>query len=162
MLNSSKFQGGQTVFEILSPAPPVASGLKGLRLLSKIDDMPHLAGSSGRVIFKANIKLIDQIDGVVDDAFVHFGPAKFDVIKPGAGGTYFSAFRYGDIKGMTPGEVEGLIGNMARSGQKGSAKVMHVVDDAAKADEFGTVPGTKVPEFTIEGEQKAAAAFEVQ
>jgi RHS repeat-associated protein len=107
-------------------------------------------------------KLIDQVNDVSDNAMVHFGPSKFDVIKPGPGGDYFSVFRYGDIKTKTPSEVEGLIGTMAQSGNKGASKYMHVVDDVAKADEFGKVPGTDIIEYTIQGEQNVSKAVQVQ
>ena len=39
---------------------------------------------------------------------------------------------------------------------------MHVINNAAKADKFVKVSGTKVPEYTIKGEQKVKKAVELE
>ena len=72
--------------------------------------------------------LSQNITGLSDDTLVHFGPEGYSVVKPGAGGEVFS-FRYGDIKHLTPRYIESVIGDLAGSGVKGGAKVMHVLDE---------------------------------
>jgi len=88
---------------------------------------------------------------VADDALVHFGPERYPVVKPGVGGQIFS-LRYGDIKHLTPRQIESVIGDLTYSGQRGAAKVMHVLDDS-RGGPITTTPGSvvrEIPEFVFD------------
>ena len=93
----------------------------------------------------ATTPLMKNISGVADDALVHFGPEGYSVVMPGSGGQIFS-FRYGDIKHLTPRQVENVIGNeLTVSGQRGGSRVMHVLD--ANPGAATRTPGSVVPEI---------------
>jgi hypothetical protein len=51
------------------------------------------------------------------------------VVNPGAAGKIF-AFRFGDIKHLTPKQIETLIGQLAPGGQPGGARVLHVLSES--------------------------------
>jgi RHS repeat-associated protein len=95
--------------------------------------------------------LIQNLSHIADDALVHFGPTGQSVVKPAGGKIY--AFKFGDIKHLTPKQIETLIGSAAQGGRPGGAKVLHVLDEA-----LGTA--TKVPstagfsEYTLENATK--------
>jgi len=93
----------------------------------------------------ATTPLQRQLTGLSDDALVHFSPGEYSTVKPGAGGELFT-YRYGDIKHLTPRQVETLIGPLAKAGETGGARVMHVLDTTI--DAATTRPGAVVPDFT--------------
>jgi hypothetical protein len=107
----------------------------------------------------ATTPLARTVTGVADDALVHFGPEAYSVIKPGAGGQVFS-FRYGDIKHLTPRQVETVIGDLAASGQRGWARVMHVLDvnPGAATRKPGAVVST-ISEFVFDQPVPVSGGF---
>jgi len=106
--------------------------------------------------------IVSQTQGIADDAMVHFGPDSYSTLKPSPGGDFAHCFQYGDIKHLTPGQVEGAIGTLAESGKKGGAGFMHVLDKPAKVELNGIVPGTKIPEYTFEGETAVKSTHELK
>ena len=116
----------------------------------------RLAGANGKsptgptARTLATTPLDEQVSGIADDAFVHFGPEELKTVKPGAGGETF-LFQYGDIKHLTPRKVETVIGPGAAGGVKGGAKFIHVVDDATvKPQRIGSNPD--FPEHVVKEE----------
>jgi len=73
---------------------------------------------------------------IPDDALVHLSPGDYDVINPPSGRSYW--FRYGDIKGLTPTQVETVIGPLAPGRQQGGARVMYVLKAAPEGVEVIT------------------------
>jgi hypothetical protein len=110
----------------------------------------------------ATTPLMRNITGVADDALVHFGPEGYSVIKPGAGGQVFS-FQYGDIKHLTPRQIESVIGDLSISGQRGGSRVMHILD--ANPGGATRTPGavvSEIPEFIFEQPVPVSGGFIVQ
>jgi len=73
--------------------------------------------------------LAESLSHIADDALVHFSPAGHTVVQPGVSGSIY-AFRFGDIKHLTPAKIETLIGQLAAGGLPGGARVLHVLDEA--------------------------------
>jgi hypothetical protein len=92
----------------------------------------HTALSSGiirQAVGSATTPLINNLSHIADDALVHLAPAAHSVVTPGAAGKIFT-FRFGDIKHLTPIQVETIIGQLASAGQPGGAKILHVLDES--------------------------------
>lgn len=105
------------------------------------------AQSTNRAVATENLAftpLSKNVAGVADDALVHFAPEGYSTVRPGVGGELFS-FRYGDINHLTPRQIETLIGPLARGGETGGARVMHVLD--ASLENALKTPGAVVREF---------------
>ncbi|MEO0250258.1 MAG: RHS repeat-associated core domain-containing protein, partial [candidate division WOR-3 bacterium] len=95
----------------------------GARIISEAGKVPRTAP-----------KTIGEIAAdVPDDALVNFGGRPREVVAPPTGESYW--FRKGDIKGLTPEQIEATIGPLARAGEKGGAAVMRV----AKPSASGTI-----------------------
>jgi len=77
----------------------------------------------------SNTPLNQNLGHISDDTLVHFSPHAHPIVKPGAGGKV-STFRYGDIKHLTPKQIETIIGPLAAGGEQGGARVLHVLDVA--------------------------------
>ena len=113
-----------------------------LRALGRLRKAPRSVAGAGDL---ATTPLQKQLTGLSDGALVHFSPGEYPTVKPGAGGELFT-YRYGDIKHLTPRQVETLINPLAKAGETGEARVMHVLDTTI--DAATTRPGAVVPDFT--------------
>jgi len=125
------------------------------------DLVPGFIAAKGGVDL-ATTPLVRNVTGVADDALVHFGSEGYSVIKPGAGGQVFS-FRYGDVKHLTPRQVEWVIGDLAAGGQRGGSRVMHILDAAPRG--ATRTPGavvSEIPEFIFNGPVPVSGGFIVQ
>jgi hypothetical protein len=101
----------------------------------------------------------DHAPNVPDEAVVHFGGAQYDVINVGAGGKSYW-FRYGDIKNLTPKQIETVIGDAASSGRPGGARVMHVLEDVKATEIRGGRRG--FPEYVFRNEVRPTTSIVVQ
>ena len=133
-----------------------------ISLYSKAGSAASVAGGNSPPLAPSARTIVSQTQGIADDAMVHFGPEPYSTIKPSPGGDFAHGFQYGDIKHLTPGQVEGAIGTLAESGKKGGAGFMHVLDKPAKVELNGIVPGTKIPEYTFEGETAVKSTHELK
>ncbi len=61
---------------------------------------------------------------LADDAIVNFGSRARSVVSPPGGRSYW--FRFGDIKHLSPKQVQTVIGDLASAGQPGGANVLRV------------------------------------
>jgi hypothetical protein len=87
---------------------------------------------------------------VADDELVNFGRSHRVKIDPSTGPRSYW-FRYGDIRDMTPPQIQAAIGGLASAGQPGGAKVMRV--SSVPRAEFQERTGSSffdVDEFTID------------
>jgi hypothetical protein len=75
----------------------------------------------------ATTPLIENLSHIADDALVHLGPVGHSVVIPDSAGQIFT-FRFGDIKHLSPVQIETIIGQLAWGGLPGGAKVLHVLD----------------------------------
>jgi RHS repeat-associated protein len=98
---------------ILAPAVPVPAEAATVQSLAQI--APHLA----------------------DDAIINIGSTARNVINPPLGRSHF--FRWGDIKHLTPQQVQTLIGDLASVGPQGGG--IRFIRVAANANKCAKVPG---------------------
>lgn len=155
-------------------APGVLSDVLtvGAVLSATASALPSLNGSAaaaaapnrgaGALDDLATTPLNRNITGVADDALVHFSPEGYSVIKPGVGGETFT-FRYGDIKHLTPKQIETVIGPLSRGGQTGGTRVMHVLEDAISG--ATRTPGavvSEIPEYILTKPSTVSGGFVVQ
>jgi len=90
----------------------------------------HTALSPGmirQIVGSATTPLVENLSHIADDALVHLGPVGHSVVIPDSAGQIFT-FRFGDIKHLSPVQIETLIGQLAWGGLPGGAKVLHVLD----------------------------------
>jgi hypothetical protein len=145
-------QGGFAAFQGFSAYMGVR-GLRASRLGTK-----RIAGA---VDDHATTPLRRHLSDLPDDAIVHFGPESFSTIHPGAGGEVF-AFRFGDIKHLTPRQIETLAGPLSRAGQKGGSRVMHILDEPLENAVRRSVPGTDISEIVFGKAIKVTEGYIVQ
>jgi RHS repeat-associated protein len=85
---------------------------------------------------------------ICDDTLVNFGKVARDAINPTTGPRSYW-FRFGDIKHLTPDQLQAVIGQMASAGQPGGANTMRVA--GASSSGFTQQPATNmsgIPEYT--------------
>lgn len=109
----------------------------------------------------SNTPLSRNIRTLSDDALVHFSREGHSIAKPGVGGELFS-FRFGDIKHLTPRQIEGVIGPLANGGQRGGATVMHVLDPGPVPTKVPSNFDPDFPEYVFDQAVPASDAFIVQ
>lgn len=110
--------GGAAILGMFVAAPAGAQGI-------------HMARARFAPASRLSSNLVDNSVAIPDNALVHVSPVVRAVIVPNQGKSFW--FRYGDIKGLTPAQLEALIGDMAGSGQPGGARFLHVMPPEAAA-----------------------------
>jgi len=74
-------------------------------------------------------------DALSDNAMVNFGRTFRSEVRSTTPGAYSYWFKFGDIKHLTPAQVEAAIGQLASAGEKGGAAIMRVAKSPASAFE---------------------------
>jgi RHS repeat-associated protein len=109
----------------------------------------------------ARVTIAELAPSVADDVFVNFGKTARSTVEPPTGTSYW--FRFGDIKHLTPTQVEGVIGPLASAGEVGGAKVMRV---AAATAQFKAVPKPTnvagIAEYTVDKAVEVAESVVVR
>jgi len=169
VLSVGGYYGSRLIAQISSarmPATEVGPTIQNAEKLNPLAPKPPPgvnSTTSPAGVRSSTTPLCETVNGVSDDAVVSFRPNAYSVIKPGKGGEIF-AFRYRDIKHLSPRKVETVIGPLSNAGLTGGARVMHVLGEGL-LDRAVKQPGAvvyEIPEYIFYTELSVERSILVQ
>ncbi|RME28605.1 MAG: hypothetical protein D6800_03710 [Candidatus Zixiibacteriota bacterium] len=121
-------------------------------------------GTAGIAAASSNAPTIGDIVAsqsatVSDDALVNFGQTARSTVNPPTGRSYW--FRYGDIKHLTPRQIQTVVGDLAHAGESDGFRFMRVAKESTGFVKRPPANGASIPEYISDNPTDVASSVPV-